>query len=244
MQCLPKNAIVNNAVTQCGVRNEIRIPKDKQRSFYNHQFKYPSIMDKKRPHLKRKFTPREDQMLIEIVNKYIKEKMNRDDINANDEEFKFTPLDWREISQQMKTKRNPRQCSERYLYYLSPSVNNGPWSIEEDEFLINKYEELGPQWKKISEFFPKRTEINVKNHFNLLNRRRLKREKKKLKNQTMISSDDTSNIAQNYFLDASSEIFNLFDGENEFDIETNEFWDSIMPNVSKKGLNEFLLDDL
>ena len=87
-------------------------------------------------------------MLIEIVNKYIKEKKNLDDINANDDEFTLTSLDWREISQQMKSKRNPRQCSERYLHYLSPSVNNGPWSIEEDKFLINKYEEFGPQWKK------------------------------------------------------------------------------------------------
>lgn len=34
-------------------------------------------------------------MLIEIVNKYIKEKKNLDDINANDEEFTLTSLDWK-----------------------------------------------------------------------------------------------------------------------------------------------------
>lgn len=72
----------------------------------------------------------------------------------------------------------------------------------------------------------------------------MKREKKELKNQTMISSDNISNNAQNYSVDVLSEIFNSFDRENEFDIETIEFWDSIIPNEAKKGLDEFLLDDL
>lgn len=41
-----KNAIVNNDVLQCGRRNEIIIPKDTQRSFYNHQLKYTSTKHK------------------------------------------------------------------------------------------------------------------------------------------------------------------------------------------------------
>lgn len=61
--------------------------------------------------------------------------------------------------------RTPRQVRERYKNYLSPEINNGPWSRDEDALLKAKYEELGPKWSKIAEFFPHRSDINVKNRW-------------------------------------------------------------------------------
>lgn len=61
--------------------------------------------------------------------------------------------------------RTPRQVRERYKNYLSPEVNNGPWSREEDALLCKKYMELGPKWSKIADFFPSRSDINVKNRW-------------------------------------------------------------------------------
>ncbi|KAK8863959.1 hypothetical protein M9Y10_011653 [Tritrichomonas musculus] len=61
--------------------------------------------------------------------------------------------------------RTPRQVRERYKNYLSPEVNNGPWSRDEDALLCQKYMELGPKWSKIADFFPSRSDINVKNRW-------------------------------------------------------------------------------
>lgn len=83
--------------------------------------------------------------------------------------------DWAKISKQIPG-RNARQCRDRWLNYLSPNVVNGPWTAEEDELLVKKYEEIGPYWKQIATFFPTRTDINIKSRWNL-RERHIKKEK-------------------------------------------------------------------
>ena len=63
------------------------------------------------------------------------------------------------------TNRNVRQVKERWEYYLSPSVNNGPWTAQEDKLLLEKYHELGSKWTAISHFFVGRTNTCCKNRF-------------------------------------------------------------------------------
>ena len=77
--------------------------------------------------------------------------------------------------------RNPRQCQERWNYYLSPDVNNSPWTKEEDELLLEKYKKMGSQWKKIAAFFNNRTNTNVKNRWISIQREN----ERKLKCETM-----------------------------------------------------------
>jgi hypothetical protein len=67
--------------------------------------------------------------------------------------------------------RNARQCHDRWLSYLSPEIGNGPWSPEEEQLLIRKYEEFGAAWKHIATFFVSRTDINVKSRWLLIQRR-------------------------------------------------------------------------
>lgn len=155
----------------------------------------------KKPHPKCKFTSEEDELLKKLVTDMINSISQKSDIksqsctqsdekvNEVDEEINnvsispsiISSIDWNEISKNMKTWRNARQCRERWINYLSPSVVNGPWTIEEEDLLRQKYNELGPRWKKIALFFPTRTDINVKSHYHLLERRIKKEEKKKLK---------------------------------------------------------------
>ena len=78
---------------------------------------------------------------------------------------------WKLIAKNFRT-RNARQCQERWEYYLSPEVNNGPWSAEEDQLLYQKYAEYGSQWKIISAFFKGRTNTNVKNRYLFLQRKK------------------------------------------------------------------------
>ena len=83
-------------------------------------------------------------------------------------------INWSVIASKMKT-RNARQCQERWEYYLSPNVNNSPWSPEEDALLIQKYSIIGSRWAEIARYFNRRTSANVKNRFLTLTRMAEKR---------------------------------------------------------------------
>jgi hypothetical protein len=67
--------------------------------------------------------------------------------------------------------RNARQCKDRWHNFLSPDVINGPWTDEEEALLCSKFGALGNSWKLIATFFPGRTEINVKSHWQVMQRR-------------------------------------------------------------------------
>ena len=106
---------------------------------------------------KLKFTPFDDLRLRNLI--------NPNGIN-----------DWEEIAKKMKN-RNARQCRDRWEYYLSPHVNNGPWTHEEDVLLFQKYNEYGTKWTTISRFFRGRTNTCCKNRWLLLKRMAEKAEK-------------------------------------------------------------------
>lgn len=109
-----------------------------------------------KPHAK--FTSEEDQILKNLVEQYGEDN-------------------WATIASMMYN-RNPRQCRERYQYYLSPKLNRGEWAEEEDNLLRAKVEEFGNKWVKISKFFPSRTDAMVKNRYQVLLRRQNKQQRK------------------------------------------------------------------
>lgn len=131
-----------------------------------------------RSHPRSGFTPEEDCLLIDLVAQF-----------GNDS--------WTTISSYME-KRNARQCKDRYTSYLSPTINNGPYSEEEDDLLRKKYNEIGPKWVKISKFFPNRTDISVKCRWAVLNRRDMKLKEKKLCNIHSNNSKQKSQKKTNY----------------------------------------------
>jgi hypothetical protein len=104
-----------------------------------------------KPHPKSKFTSEEDSLLRRLVSQL------GDD-------------SWPQIAQGMHH-RNARQCKERWTNYLSPSVSNSPWTPQEDRLLEDKIREIGQKWVKIAAFFPRRTDINIKNRYHVLCRR-------------------------------------------------------------------------
>jgi hypothetical protein len=81
----------------------------------------------------------------------------------------FGVTDWGVISAQMGD-RNQRQCRERWINYLAPSLNMAPWTPAEDLLLLQKQREFGCKWVRIAHFFPNRTDAMVKNRFNRLRR--------------------------------------------------------------------------
>ena len=77
---------------------------------------------------------------------------------------------WKKISD-MFPNRNIRQVKDRWTNYLSPNVINRPWNSQEDFLLIQSIQRFGRKWKTITQFFPGRTDIQIKSRFNVLQRK-------------------------------------------------------------------------
>jgi len=102
---------------------------------------------------KHKFTDEEDLLLIALVRKYGEQ-------------------DWATISSNLKN-RNPRQCRERWKYYLSADMKPVLWTPMDDKLLIEKVGVFGKKWSVIIKFFDGKNEISLKNRY-----RKLLKEKK------------------------------------------------------------------
>ena len=77
----------------------------------------------------------------------------------------YGPSNWMQIASLMNG-RTQKQCRERWTGHLCPSVNKGPWTLEEDMILAQKHSEIGNKWARIATFLPGRTDILVKNRWN------------------------------------------------------------------------------
>jgi hypothetical protein len=106
------------------------------------------------PILRLKFSAEEDGLLVRLVRQ-------------------FGAKNWMKIAAVLGN-RNPRQCRERYNNYLDPHLRQGAWTREEDELLLLKYAEYGCKWNKIGKFFVNRSDIALRNRYQLLARHRVK----------------------------------------------------------------------
>jgi len=74
------------------------------------------------------------------------------------------PCKWTTCAEYIKG-RSGKQCRERWLNTLNPSVKKGGWEAEEDYLIFKLYNKFGSQWSKISLKMPTRTENSIKNRF-------------------------------------------------------------------------------
>lgn len=82
----------------------------------------------------------------------------------------FGTENWDRIAASMKGK-NPRQCHDRWVLYLDPSVNLDPWTKAEEDLLLDLHKKYGNKWTVLKKFFDRRTPDNIKNKFTTLQRR-------------------------------------------------------------------------
>jgi hypothetical protein len=100
---------------------------------------------------RRKFSPEEDDVLRALVSEH-------------------GIGDWSLIAAKMLD-RDARQCKERWFHYLTPCLNQKPWTHTEDILLEAKVAEFGNRWKYFEFFFPGRSDVSIKNRYNVLMRR-------------------------------------------------------------------------
>ena len=108
---------------------------------------------------KTKWSKKEDEILKSLILSNgardwsnIAEKLNDSLIefiqNANEQEG----------SKLVFTARNGKQCRERWLTALDPSINKSRWSLREDMDFLEKWLKVGNKWREIANLIEGRTE--------------------------------------------------------------------------------------
>ena len=54
------------------------------------------------------------------------------------------------LQEKVGTKRTTKQCRNRWLNKLDPSVNRGEWTPEEEQTISNLQKQLGNKWAEIA----------------------------------------------------------------------------------------------
>nr|CAA55725.1 mixta [Antirrhinum majus]prf//2013346A myb-related protein [Antirrhinum majus] len=82
---------------------------------------------------------------------------------------------WRSLPLKAGLQRCGKSCRLRWANYLRPDIKRGPFSLQEEQTIIQLHALLGNRWSAIASHLPKRTDNEIKNYWNTHLKKRLTR---------------------------------------------------------------------
>jgi len=73
--------------------------------------------------------------------------------------------------------RHPKQCRERWINHLDPSITKGKISDAEWDVVLKTHVKQGNRWSEIAKLLPGRTPNQIKNYWHTMTRRALKKKR-------------------------------------------------------------------
>ena len=87
-------------------------------------------------------------------------------------------MTWVKVAEQIPY-RTAKQCRERWVNHLAPTISKKEWTLEEDLQLIYLAKKFDRHWSAISKNMKGRAPLACRNHFNALQKRLLNTKTKK-----------------------------------------------------------------
>ena len=101
----------------------------------------------------------EDHLLKEAINEQHEKLHNQ--IEQQQLIFDSSKIDWVSVSDIVKT-RTGKQCRERWINHLDPSLKKEKWTKQEDEQLLSLGSRFPGKWAEISRHIEGRSQNQVK----------------------------------------------------------------------------------
>ncbi|MED6150392.1 hypothetical protein PIB30_071815, partial [Stylosanthes scabra] len=89
-------------------------------------------------------------------------------------------------------KRCGKSCRLRWMNYLRPDIKRGNISEDEEDLIIRLHKLLGNRWSLIAGRLPGRTDNEIKNYWNSILSKKVKKDDHNIKRSTIISSSEPS----------------------------------------------------
>lgn len=149
------NLLAYNPANNFEFQNKCESSYDENSSSFESPCSSPSTSDTS--------NEREIRSISKMLNKrkYFSQKEDRLLTNAV---LKYKQETWNDIALHVPG-RTPKQCRDRWVNYLQPSLKFNPWTFNEDDLLVSLVNEYGTHWTKMKFAFPNRSTNMIKNRW-------------------------------------------------------------------------------